>query len=77
MDGGVPKQSLWGKEKGGDVRLGEAGVTRGRFFSPISALLRCDERTVPAVPPPQRNEKKSVTHPFNLYGPPPTEARVV
>ena len=38
-------------------RLREAGVTRGRFFSPIFAMLRCDKRTVPAVPPPQRTEE--------------------
>ncbi len=44
----------WKKYWNWGARLRAAGVTRGRFFSPIFARLRCDKRTVPAVPPPQK-----------------------
>ena len=74
MDGGVPKQSLWGKEKGGDVRLGEAGVTRGRFFSHTSVRTGGTKKPSP-LSHLLKGTKIERYHPSNLYGPPPTEAR--
>ena len=74
--GGSQEPSPVGHGEGYVVRRREAGVTRGRFLSHTGVRTGGTKKPSPLSHLLKGTEKERY-HPFNMYGPPPTAARVV